>query len=223
MSTMCSAIMGTGANSTPPPSPPSSAWCPVQIHPVGWRYPSSTIRITVRPDESAQRAQLVHRESHDTPRAGEVLSVHSGDFTRCASPSLFQASKIVVDTTGLLETWPYSSLRRERLPKAEHVSNLATMGIAAEAPPRRLQHAHVFMSPHVHRASRNSIHRGRKWSIAPAKFSIARPPGPEKPCSSHPREAGYLGAVGGMPKRAGKLAVTVEVRKRPQAASCWEK
>ena len=33
------------------------------------------------------------------------------------------------------------------------------LGRTAEAPPRRLQHAHVFMNPRMHRASGNPIHR----------------------------------------------------------------
>ena len=45
------------------------------------------------------------------------------------------------------------------------LQNVHTICLAAEAPLRRLQHAHVHMSPHMHRASRNPIHRHRNWGL----------------------------------------------------------
>ena len=44
-------------------------------------------------------------------------------------------------------------------PSAVFLSDVHTMDLASEAPPCRLQHAHVFMNPSMHRASRNQIIR----------------------------------------------------------------
>ena len=84
-----------------------------------------------------------------------------------------------------------------------------TTGPAAEAPPHKLQRAHVFMYSCMHRASQKPIHRHR-----PVVLVYATP-------LERPR------AVGGKPKRAGnnklelctwaKLAVIVEVK---QSAAC---
>ena len=50
-------------------------------------------------------------------------------------------------------------------PSDVFLQNVHTMGISAEAPPRRLQHAHVCMNPIMHRTSRNPIYRRRNWAL----------------------------------------------------------
>ena len=52
-----------------------------------------------------------------------MCTVHTGDFL--SSACTLHLDKILADPSGWLETRPYWSLRRERPPRAEHISNLA--------------------------------------------------------------------------------------------------